>query len=94
METALVLSQTVFYLVVSAAIIVVGILSAVVAYHLMRIAKELEAISQNFREMSDEAQERIRDIIERLAGLPILSFLLRNRGVRSCTDKKKGRKIK
>jgi len=94
MEAALMLSQTVFYLVVSAAIMILGILFCVATYHLIKIVKELEAISKNFRDMSDEAQERIRDIIERLAGLPILSFFLRNRGVRSGTDKKKGRRTR
>ncbi len=92
MEIALMLSQTVFYLVVSAAIIILGILFGVATYHLIRITKELEAISINFRDMSDEAQERIRDVIERLAELPVLSFFLRNRGTAGVEPKKKGRR--
>jgi hypothetical protein len=92
METILILSQIIFYLVVSAAIIILGILFGVATHHLIRITKELEAISINFRDMSDDADERIREIIERLARLPILSFFLRNRGTEGGEHKKKGRR--
>ena len=92
MEIVLMLSQIIFYLVVSAAIMILGIIVGVATYHLIRIAKELEAISRNFRDMSDDADVKIREIIERLAELPILSFFLRNRGGMSNEHKKKGRK--
>jgi len=77
METILMIAQTVFYLVSSLAIIVVGILLAIATYHLVNIVRELEAISRNLHNMSDEAQERLKDIIEKLSVLPILSFLIK-----------------
>ncbi len=77
METALIIAQTVFYSVFSLAIIVVGILLAIATYHLVNIVRELEAISRNLHNMSDEAQEKIKDIIEKLSVLPILSFLIK-----------------
>ncbi|MDO8504327.1 MAG: hypothetical protein Q7S36_00540 [Candidatus Liptonbacteria bacterium] len=77
METALILSQTLFYFVVSTAIMVLGVLFAIVIYHLINIAKELEKISNDFHDISGEAKERLREIIERLSELPILSYFLK-----------------
>jgi len=78
METALIFSQIVFNLVVSIVIIALGILMAIVAYHLIKIAKELEQISHNFHETADEAGERIKEILEKLSNLPILSYFLKH----------------
>lgn len=79
METALIFAQTVFYLTVSLAIIAVGILGAILIYHLTRIARELEELSRNLNNASSEAGERINDIIDRLSDLPILSYFLKER---------------
>lgn len=79
MIIALLLAQTIFYFVVSLAIIVVGILCAVVAYHLIHIAKELEVLSQNLTDASSDAIEQVNDVIDRLSALPILSYFLRRR---------------
>ncbi len=84
----LVFAETVFYLTVSAAIIVVGVLCAIVAYHLIRITRELEELSRNLKSASSAAGERINDIIDRLSDLPILSYFLKQHSV---THKKKGR---
>ncbi len=81
METALILAETVFYFTVSVAIITIGALSAVVTYHLIHIAKELEELSGNLNAASGEAGERINDIIDRLSELPILSYFLKKRSV-------------
>ncbi len=80
MEGALIISQTIFYFVVSIAIIVIGILSGIVVYHLVCITKELKKVAENFHEASDEAAERVRELIDRLSGLPFLSFLFREKG--------------
>lgn len=79
METALILSQTIFYFAVSLAIIVIAIFLSMGMYYLVLIAKELKAITQDLHNLTDEAQERIRDIIERLSELPILSYFLKRR---------------
>lgn len=88
MESALILSETVFYFTASAAIIAIGVLCAIIAHHLLRIARELEALSLNFHEVSSEVGERIRDIVNRLSDLPILSYFLKRH---LATDDGKGR---
>ena len=77
METALILSQTIFYSVVSLSILILGILLIVVVYHLVKITKELQEVARNIHTATDEAGERIHDILDRLSGLPILSFILK-----------------
>ncbi len=46
-------------------------------YYFVHIIKGLQAIIHDFHDLTDGARERISDIIERLARLPILSFLLK-----------------
>ncbi len=88
METTLIFSQIVFYLTVSAAIIAIGVLFAILTYHLIRIARELEKLSRNINQASSEVSERINDIINNLSDLPILSYFLKKR---SATRERKGR---
>lgn len=91
MLEALIFAQTVFYLAVSLAIIVIGVLCAIAAYHLVRITKELEEISRNLRSASSAAGERINDIIDRLSDLPVLSYFLRKQNQNHGKQRKKGR---
>ncbi|MDO8655386.1 MAG: hypothetical protein Q7R48_03140 [bacterium] len=88
METTLIFAQTLFYLTVSAAVIAIGVLCAIVTYHLIHIARELEELSRNLNRASSEAGERIDDIIDRLSDLPILAYFLKKRSV---MNEKKGR---
>lgn len=88
METTLILSEIVFNITMSVAVIVLGVLCVIVAYHLIRIARELEELSHNLNRASSEAGERINDIIDRLSDLPILSYFLKKR---STTHNGKGR---
>ncbi len=90
METALIFAQTLFYLTVSAAVIAIGVLCAIVTYHLIHITRELEELSRNLNRASSEAGERIDDIIDRLSDLPILAYFLKKRSV---THERKGRGI-
>lgn len=76
MENALIVSQIIFYSVFSLAIVVIGFLMAVIAYRLVKIIKELEIISKNIHDTSDEVRERVKDVLEKLSSLPILSSLL------------------
>ncbi len=73
----LIFAQTLFYFTVSAAIIAVGVLCAVAAYHLIHITRELEELSHNLNRASSEAGERINDILDRLSDLPVLSYFLK-----------------
>ena len=79
MESALILSQTIFYSVVSLSIIAIVIFLVIGMYHLVQITKELEKITTDFHNLTDDARERIDDIINRLSQLPIFSFLLTKR---------------
>ena len=88
MNTALIFSETVFYLTVSIAIIVVGVLFSILTYHLIRISKELEKLSHNLNHASSEAIDRINDIIDRLSELPILSYFLKRAPQESSRSRK------
>lgn len=74
----LVLAQIIFYLTVSVAIIVLGVLCAIAAYHLIRTMKHLSNISDTLEGTAKDLKHTIREIIEKLASLPILSYLLKD----------------
>jgi hypothetical protein len=82
MNITLIISQIFFNFTVALAIIVFGVLSSVVVFHLIMIVKELEKLSKNINYASIEVAERINDIIDRLSELPILSYLLKKRNKR------------
>jgi len=88
METTLIVAEIIFYLTVSAGIIAIGVLCAIVAYYLIGIARELEELSQNLNHATAEAGERINDIIDRLSDLPFLSYFLKRH---PATHDRKGR---
>ncbi len=92
MENALILGQTIFYFAVSIAVIAIGILIFLVIYHFMRMIQELEKISRNIRETSDEVKEDIRDVVENLSGLPILSYFLKKRSATHRAKKSSSKK--
>jgi len=73
---------------VSVAIIAIGVLCAIVAYHLIRIVRKLEELSRNLNHAGSIAGERINDIIDRISELPILSYFLKKR---PATRDEKGR---
>ena len=79
MDTTLMFAQIAYYLTVALAVTVVGVLCSIVTYRLVRIARELEGLSRNLHEASTEVGEQIRDVVERLSDVPILSFFLRKR---------------
>ena len=85
----LIFSQTFFYLVVSVAIIVLGILAGIIAYHLIRIAKRLEEISSDISDTSHKVRERIEELRKAFSRIPLLSFFLKHK--RSDKRNKKGR---
>ena len=78
MENLLVMAQTLFYFVVSAAIIIFAVLFGIATVHLIHIAKQLEKISRHVHDASDEMRKRVKEIIERLSQLPILSYFLKH----------------
>ena len=85
---ALIFSQTFFYFVVSFAIIVLGILAAIIAYHLIHITKRVEEISSDISDTSHEARERIKELLEAFSRIPFLSFFMKRK---SREQHKKGR---
>ena len=71
----LILSQTIFYISASLAIIILGILFAITTYHIICIARHLNKIANNIDEATDTMKENIKEIIEKLSVLPIISYL-------------------
>jgi hypothetical protein len=97
MESALIFSQTLFYLVISIAIIVLGVLSSLVVFNLVKITRQLENISRNFQSTSSTITKQIEDIIDQLATLPFLNFFFKkHRADRDKNDEyaRKNKKIK
>ncbi len=85
----LIFSQTLFYLTVSFAIIALSVLFGVIAYHLMKITKDLSKISNNLGEASDDLREQIEATLEKLSSIPFLSSFLRKESPKK--HNKKGR---
>lgn len=73
---ALIIAETVFYIVVSLAIIALGLFLTIMAYEIVKIAKNLRAISDNLSSISKDTEAKIREIIQKLSDLPILSFFM------------------
>ncbi len=86
----LIIAQTLFYFTVSFAIIALSILTGIIAYHLVKITKELRRITDNLGDASDELRDSLADLIERLSSLPILSMFMNDRSG-SVGRHKKGR---
>ncbi len=74
---ALIFAETVFYVVVSLAIIALGILFGIVTYELVKITHNLRNISENISSASKETEDMIKEMLNRLSGSPILSLFTR-----------------
>ncbi len=81
METALILSQIFFYFFITVTIIVVGVFLSIIAYRLIELTKEVKALTE-------DAANGVQDFIERIAELPILSFLLRRKRTQTRSTRK------
>ncbi len=88
MIAALILAQTLFYTTVSIAIIVLGVLSVILVKYVIRIAQQLEKLSMNLNDASEDARDRINEIIDRLSELPIFSYFLKREPVHRETRRK------
>ena len=74
---ALIVAETIFYIVVSLAIIILGVIFGMAIYELVRIAKNLRAISDNLSNISKDASDKLQELIQRLSESPILSFFIK-----------------
>lgn len=73
----LIFSQTVFYLVSSITVILIGVLVCIATLHLIAIAKHLHRLSSNLEGTSKEVEKTVGHIIDVLAELPVMSFLFK-----------------
>jgi|SRR3989344_8148720 len=87
-------SQTLFYLTVSLAIIVLGALAAIIAYYSMEIAKHLNKIAGNLDQASDEIKENIKELTDKLSQVPFLSFLIKRENSKKAHSTSSGQEIK
>ncbi len=85
----LIFSQTLFYLVASFAIIVIGALCVMITYHLVRIMRHLQNISDSLDDTTSELKARIKEVLEKLSSLPLLSYFLRSESKRVPRSKKR-----
>jgi hypothetical protein len=88
METALTISQIIFFSVFSLVIITFFIIMVSAGYRINRILRKLEEIARDVHDLSDEARARIKDISEKLSLLPIISFFAKKAGAKRNTRKK------
>lgn len=77
MQTALMVSQILFYFVFSLTIIVLGVLLSITAFQVIKIVKELQKISKNFETTTQKIGSQIEDVITNLRNIPFLSFFLK-----------------
>jgi len=77
--TTLVFSQILFYIAVSLVIIALGIMIGLVVYRIIKIVKSLEKVSENIEIVSEDLQENIGYILEKLSVLPIFSMFFKRR---------------
>ncbi len=87
MESALIVSQTVFYFVASFAIVMIGAILCVIAYYAVQIGKRLAKISENVEKSSDEVRENIREFFERISEIPFLSLFMKKGRSKKHTEK-------
>ncbi len=86
--TTLIFSQILFYITVSLAIIVLGIMIGLAVYHVIKIAKSLEVISENIENLSSDLQESIEGILEKLSIVPFFSMFFKRKPVKGKTKPK------
>ncbi|MBU4479929.1 hypothetical protein KKG48_00595 [Patescibacteria group bacterium] len=89
MITILTVAQTLFYFSVSFAIIALGIMLGMVVYHLIKVAKSLEKISENVGQISDDLQESVEQSLQTLSSLPIFSMFFRKKETKVRRKKRK-----
>jgi len=87
----LVFAQTLFYLTVSLAVIIFGIFFGIITFHLIHIARRLRSVSENLDDAAGDLRDTIKEIIEQLASLPILSYFLKKKGTRGAGTSRKKR---
>lgn len=85
----LIFAQTVFYLTSSLLIVVLLISAVMVSYYIVHIARNLNKLSNDLSQASEEVKENVKEIMERLSRLPFLSLLLKKSDTK--TVLKKGR---
>lgn len=73
----LILAQTVFYVVFSFAIFIGSLLLAIVVFYLIKIARHLNKIAENLDSASDEVRQRLKEVIQAVSELPVVSFLFK-----------------
>ncbi|MDP3956767.1 MAG: hypothetical protein Q8P97_02115 [bacterium] len=91
---ALILAQTVFYIVFSVAIFTISILLGIVAYYLIGIARHLRKVSERIDDVSEDARQHIESIVNTLEGLPFISYFFKKKNTtkkNKTEHKKKGR---
>lgn len=86
----MVFSQIVFYSVFSLVAIIIGVLLIIFIYYLISLTKDLKDIVENFQDASKKTGEKIKEIINALSQIPILSLFLNKKN--NYKIFKKGRK--
>jgi len=84
---ALIFAETVFYAVVSLALIILGALFIVMVYELVMIARNLRAISENISAVSKDAEEKLMELMGKLSDSPIMSFFMKRSSRKSAGSK-------
>lgn len=75
----LLFAQTLFYFTVSLAIIAFAVIAILFARYCLRVMASLERVAENMGDTSEDIKESIREMIEKLASIPFVSFLFKRR---------------
>ena len=88
---ALILAQTVFYIVFSIAIFTLSLLLCIVAYYFIGIARHMRHVSERVDNASEEVRKQIEGIVKALEKLPFISYLFKKKNRVQRKQNRKGR---
>lgn len=73
------LQADIFFFITTIAVILLTVLGSVLAYYLIKILKDLKAITASLKQLADNANEEAQDLWERLQNNRLFTFLLARR---------------
>lgn len=88
---ALILAQTVFYIVFSIAIFTLSLLLCIVTYYFIGIARHMRHVSERVDNVSEEVRKQIESIVKALQQLPFISYLFKKKSRVQSKKNRKGR---
>ncbi len=75
----LIIAQTIFYFVISLAILFAGVTFGIIIFHIIHIAKSLREISLNISNASHDVKEKLEEVLEKFSFWSLASLFFKKR---------------